>query len=188
MFIFRYTASEALDILLNDMEEFTDATITMLPPSNGQESDEDSGDEEGTEFHQLSRNQLLAEAELEIDYGSHIESSIFNNNQLEVVNEPRRSSRLNSSESTLDLSADLWADESSTYSAELDTLTPAHKSTENHWLSKQLPPLPPTAWFKGDIMSNRFRIHRKKFRMNVTRPSLHLIYFLTILLLIILWI
>ena len=154
LIIFRYTASEALDILLNDFEKFSEGTITLLPPCGGQQSDEDSGDEEGAEFHQLSRNQLIAESELEIDYGSYVESSIINHAEMEVVHQPRRSSRLNNSissnteNSVADLSADLWADESSVDSVEVEVFKP---NPEKHWLSGQVPPLPPTAWLNQDL-------------------------------------
>lgn len=96
---------------MND-DDFREATITLLPPGDGQQSDEDSGDEEQSEFHQLSRNQLLAEADLCVDYGSHIVSTLADDVEVAVMQQPRRSSRLRASdpdeESELDVSADLW--------------------------------------------------------------------------------
>ena len=140
------------------MDEFNTATITLLPPSDGQHSDEDSGGEEGTELQHLCRNQLIAEAELEIDYGSHVESS-FNPTVVEVADQPpRRSSRLNTSISSnaegtvaADLSADLWAE-----SQELLEMEVFNSALEKHWLSGQVPPSPPTVWLKRDLVSKYF--------------------------------
>ena len=120
--------------------------MTLLPPANGQESDEDGGEEEGVDFNNLSRNQLIAEAEVEIDYGNHMESTID-----DIENE---------------LSRDLWADEvvqseqpivvpfeaPVVVSPEaLAVPTPEVPDSVNRWLSVQLPPEPPSSWEKKDL-------------------------------------
>ena len=140
-----YTASEALDILI-DGDDFSEAAITLLPPGDGHNSDEDSGDEDGFDFNNLPRSQIISKADLNINFGTHEESTLGDCIDDEVVNEPRRSARLKTlGDSECDVSGDLWADEEIT---EDDTPT---FPTADKWLSNQTPPLPPTTWKKCDL-------------------------------------
>lgn len=151
-FFYRYyTASEALDILLEDTDDFSEATITLLPPGDGHNSDEDSGDEDQFEFNNLPRRQMISRADLEINFGSHEESTI--EDVQDVVKEPRRSARFETSNDNVcsfDVSGDLWADEQS-----LENETPT-LATPDKWLSNQTPPSPPTTWKKRDINPKDF--------------------------------
>ena len=137
-------------MLLND--DFVEATITLFPPGNGENSDADSGDEDNFEFDNLSRNQLLAAAEVDINYGGHATTTIGDGDEMEeVVHHNRRSKRLNPDESTesiLDVSGDLWADEV------LDTEVPMPEETR--WLSSQPPPQPPAVWQRRDLVPKMY--------------------------------
>jgi len=66
----RYNAHEALQ-LLEDEGFFSHADIAIQPPGDGLESEEDSGDEADNDPNHLSGNQLLANAEIHIDYGDN---------------------------------------------------------------------------------------------------------------------
>ena len=61
--------------MLENDGDFHQAKIFLQPPGSGELSDEDSGDEDIVELHHLSRRQLISQADFEIDYGSHIQSS-----------------------------------------------------------------------------------------------------------------
>jgi len=63
----RYNAHEALQIL-EDEGFFSHADIAIQPPGDVLESEEDSGDEADNDPNHLSGNQLLANAEIHIDY------------------------------------------------------------------------------------------------------------------------
>lgn len=173
----RYTANEALELLLMNDDDFREATITLLPPGDGQQSDEDSGDEEQSEFHQLSRNQLLAEADLCVDYGSHIVSTLADDVEVAVMQQPRRSSRLRASdpdeESELDVSADLWGNG--------DGEDPGESVPEKFWLSGQLPTSQPTLWETRDIDAKTFsdipEESLQSFSSNITPFSIFNLFF-----------
>ncbi|KAF9410214.1 hypothetical protein HW555_010651 [Spodoptera exigua] len=67
--------------IISHLEEDDDvfaADIFITPPDNWQNSDEDSGDEEFASINNLSRHQLLAEAELRVTRSSQPESRIVN--------------------------------------------------------------------------------------------------------------
>ena len=66
----------------------------------------------------------------------------------------RRSARLNTSSTSdcsLNLSNDLWCDESSD-----NGLATQPEQNHDKWLSKQLPPSPPSAWNKNDLRPRNF--------------------------------
>ncbi|KAL0879451.1 hypothetical protein ABMA27_003202 [Loxostege sticticalis] len=70
-----------VDQIISHLEEDDDmfsADIFITPPDNWQNSDEDSGDEEFASINNLSRHQLLAEAELRVTRSSQAESTIVN--------------------------------------------------------------------------------------------------------------
>ena len=91
-FAFRMTATEVLDMLAEEAD-FQHATVFLQPPAYGQESDEDSGNGDNVDYYDISRAQLLSEAEYVIDYGSHIVSSVDDYRALEEVDgEPDSSS------------------------------------------------------------------------------------------------
>lgn len=65
--------------IISQLEEDDDlfaADIFITPPENWQNSDEDSGDEEFASINNLSRHQLLSEAELRVTRSSRAESRI----------------------------------------------------------------------------------------------------------------
>ena len=62
-FGYRLTVNQVLDHL--EEEDFFTATVFVTPPGNGQESDEDSAEEEEGDVNNLNRNQLGAQAEAE---------------------------------------------------------------------------------------------------------------------------
>ena len=64
----RHNFHEALQ-LLEDEGFFSHADIAIQLPGDGLESEEDSGDEDNDNPNHLSGNQLLAGAEVHIDYG-----------------------------------------------------------------------------------------------------------------------
>ncbi|XP_022825709.1 piggyBac transposable element-derived protein 3-like [Spodoptera litura] len=75
LFYCRLNVNEIISHLEEDDDVFG-ADIFITPPDNWQNSDEDSGDEEFASINNLSRNQLLAEAELRVTRSS--ESRIVN--------------------------------------------------------------------------------------------------------------
>ncbi len=148
-----YTASEALDILLEREDEITHATITLLPPGDGHNSDEDSGAENGENFNNLPRRQMVSQADLDLNFGSRDESTL--DDQLtreEVTTTLRRSARL-TDDTPLNLSCDLWLQEEDHTSS---SDTPIVSQNSSKWLSGLTPPAPPTAWQKRDIVSKEF--------------------------------
>ncbi|KAL0879264.1 hypothetical protein ABMA27_003044 [Loxostege sticticalis] len=69
----RKTSLLSVNEIISHLEDDTDvlsADIYITPPDNFDKSDEDSGDEESTGINNLSRHQLLAEAELRITVAS----------------------------------------------------------------------------------------------------------------------
>ena len=58
------TAQEALDRVLGSDDEEDCEAVVMLPPNDGQNSEEESGDEDEGNINHLHRNQLLSEVEL----------------------------------------------------------------------------------------------------------------------------
>ena len=138
--------------MLEDTEDFSEATIVLLPPGDGHNSDEDSGDEDRVEFCNLPRRQLISRADLEINFGSHVEASTVENHNEEVV--PRRSSRINTSDSPFDVSGDLWGDDESLDTETFSVQEEIHVNEK--WLSEQVPPLPPATWQKRDLNSKEF--------------------------------
>ena len=156
IFFFRYTASEALDILLAE-EDFVDGTITLLPPSNGQQSDEDSADEDRLHFDHLSRNQLIAPAEVEIDYGSHSQTTIENiTESLEVTQKRRKSARLSNKREMESDNEHIGLFSSSSTDEEAESSQLHHPLVQGKWLSSQTPPLPPTNWNECDLTPKVF--------------------------------
>ncbi|CAG9136190.1 unnamed protein product [Plutella xylostella] len=80
---------------LEEDDDFFAADIFITPPDKWQNSDEDSGDEEFPSINNLSRNQLLAEAELRVTRSSQSESSIVKElveNEVQVEPTPSTSS------------------------------------------------------------------------------------------------
>ncbi|XP_028167925.1 uncharacterized protein LOC114358232 [Ostrinia furnacalis] len=78
--------------IISHLEDETDvlaADIFITPPENHDKSDEDSGDEESAHINNLSRHQLLAEAEIRAtvasNTGIYIEDSLFDHQPLEPV-------------------------------------------------------------------------------------------------------
>ncbi|XP_028164373.1 uncharacterized protein LOC114355629 [Ostrinia furnacalis] len=78
--------------IISHLEDETDvlaADIFITPPENYDKSDEDSGDEESAHINNLSRHQLLAEAEIRAtvasNTGIYIEDSLFDHQPLEPV-------------------------------------------------------------------------------------------------------
>lgn len=141
----------------NDMKS---AKITLIPPNQGQDSDEDSNDEEDAKHIHFSRGQLIANAEVEIDCTSHTISTfdIFPDNA--EVNQPLRRSYRLSKDNQLDddnegyCSDDLWGEPET--SSVQNSPVPADQVTKNKWLSNQTPPSPPTAWVKSDLLPKDF--------------------------------
>ncbi|CAG9133854.1 unnamed protein product [Plutella xylostella] len=84
--------------IISQLEEddyFFAADIFITPPDKWQNSDEDSGDEEFPSINNLSRNQLLTEAELRVTRSSQSESSIVKElveNEVQVEPTPSTSS------------------------------------------------------------------------------------------------
>lgn len=69
----------SLNEIISQLEEDEDvlsADIYITPPENNDKSDEDSGDEESANINNLSRRQLLAEAEFRATVSSHNELGI----------------------------------------------------------------------------------------------------------------
>lgn len=62
--------------MLDGDEDFSEAAITLLPPGDGLNSDEDSGDEDGFDVNNLPRRQIISKADLNINFGSHEESTL----------------------------------------------------------------------------------------------------------------
>ncbi|XP_048488144.1 piggyBac transposable element-derived protein 3-like [Plutella xylostella] len=90
----RLNVNEIISQLEED-DDFFAADIFITPPDKWQNSDEDSGDEEFPSINNLSRNQLLAEAELRITRSSQSESSIVKElveNEVQVEPTPSTSS------------------------------------------------------------------------------------------------
>lgn len=69
--------NEIISQLEQDDDVF-EAEFFITPPDNWQNSDEDSGDEEFVSINNLSKHQLLAEAELRVTRSSQAESRIVN--------------------------------------------------------------------------------------------------------------
>lgn len=63
---------------LEQDDDVFEAEFFITPPDNWQNSDEDSGDEEFVSINNLSKHQLLAEAELRVTRSSQAESRIVN--------------------------------------------------------------------------------------------------------------
>ncbi|KAH9639529.1 hypothetical protein HF086_007735 [Spodoptera exigua] len=77
LFYRRLNVNQIISHLEEDDDVFA-ADIFITPPDNWQNSDEDSGDEEFASINNLSRHQLLAEAELRVTRSSQPESRIVN--------------------------------------------------------------------------------------------------------------
>ncbi|XP_050552280.1 piggyBac transposable element-derived protein 3 [Spodoptera frugiperda] len=73
----KLTLNEIISQLEQDDDVF-EAEFFITPPDNWQNSDEDSGDEEFVSINNLSKHQLLAEAELRVTRSSQAESRIVN--------------------------------------------------------------------------------------------------------------
>ncbi|KAF9794872.1 hypothetical protein SFRURICE_005107 [Spodoptera frugiperda] len=73
----KLTLNEIKSQLEQDDDVF-EAEFFITPPDNWQNSDEDSGDEEFVSINNLSKHQLLAEAELRVTRSSQAESRIVN--------------------------------------------------------------------------------------------------------------
>ncbi|KAL0892761.1 hypothetical protein ABMA27_014467 [Loxostege sticticalis] len=69
LFCYSLSVNEIISHLEDDTDVLS-ADIYITPPDNFDKSDEDSGDEESTDINNLSRHQLLAEAELRVTVAS----------------------------------------------------------------------------------------------------------------------
>ena len=124
-------------------EDFIEAEVTMSPPGDGQNSDEDSDAEDGCQPDHLNAAQLTAAAEFRINYGSQVVNSLdtddgnscetsddeidgLTENVLEVVHPP-----------------DVITEEGSSSARPTvndDSLTAAEPpATQHTWLKKDLP-------------------------------------------------
>ncbi|XP_036332246.1 piggyBac transposable element-derived protein 3-like [Rhagoletis pomonella] len=89
----------SLNEIISQLEEDDDvlsADIYITPPENNDKSDEDSGDEESANINNLSRRQLLAEAEFRATVSSHNElgtvEDLLNDSVVDETNETPRTS------------------------------------------------------------------------------------------------
>ena len=74
MFHFSYTASEVYDIL--ESENFFDTEVYFQRANDGLNSDEYSDSGEGNDPQHLSADQLIAQGDFRINFGTHITNSL----------------------------------------------------------------------------------------------------------------
>lgn len=70
-FCFRLSVNDIITLLEEDGNVLS-ADVYITPPDNYDKSDEDSGDEESANINNLSRHQLLAEAEVRASVNSQV--------------------------------------------------------------------------------------------------------------------
>jgi len=133
------------DIL--ESEDFFDANIYMQPPSNGQLSDEDSDDEEGTNSQHLSASQLMAPADFRIDFGSYVADSF---EVAETVDDDVEVAE------PVDVSEYVEDAEVEREIPENEEETTAHPLLNEKWLSRQKPPQRTNNWNKKSISDKNF--------------------------------
>ena len=76
-----------------DEDDIKSVRITLIPPNQGQHSDEDNNDEEEANNIHLSCGQLVSRAEMETECMSHTISTM--NNFPETSQPLRRSNKIN---------------------------------------------------------------------------------------------
>ena len=154
---FRLTAPEVYDLL--EAEDFFSANITMVPPNNGQNSDEDSDTEDGADGQHLSSNQLNAPAEFHIDYGTHTVDSL-ERETLSDEDDPasESSAAVNDSDNDSEFPADeeLDSNSDSELSADEELGEDAENILQRKWLSSCVPPIIVNKWKQNDLKNNIF--------------------------------
>ena len=137
-----------------EAEDFFSANITMVPPNNGQNADEDSDTEDGADGQHLSSNQLNAPAEFHIDYGTHTVDSM-ERESLSDEDDPASisSAAVSDSNNNSELPADkeLDSNNDSELSADQELGEDAENILQRKWVSSCVPPIIVNKWKQKTI-------------------------------------